>query len=50
MLRLVEEWQAEQLLRGSKEGWLKMKVSSKLYSWVAEQVDISAPRNQPEQR
>ena len=47
---LVEEWQAEQLLRGSQEGWLKMKFTSKLYSWVAEQVKISAPRNQPEQR
>ena len=47
---LLEEWQAQQIKRGSEEGWLKMKFSSKLYAWVADQVDISAPRNQPEPR
>ena len=47
---LVEEWQAQQLQRGSEEGWLSMKINSKLYAWVAEQVAISAPRNQPERR
>ncbi len=42
---LVEEWQAEQIKRGSEAGWLKMKINSKLYSWVLDQVLLSAPRN-----
>ncbi len=46
----VEQWQDEQLERGRQEGWLKMKFSSKIYAWVAEQVNISAPRNLPEER
>ena len=49
-VELVDEWQAQQIQRGSEEGWLKMKLNSKLYAWVAEQVAISAPRNQPERR
>ena len=47
---LVDEWQAQQLQRGREEGWVKMKFNSKLYAWVADQVAISAPRNQPERR
>ena len=42
---LVEEWQAEQIQRGSEAGWLKMKINSKLYNWVVDQVLLSAPRN-----
>ena len=46
----LKKWQAEQLQRGINERWLKVKFNDKLYSWVANQVLISAPRNQPEQR
>ena len=45
LFQAVHQWQMEQLTRGSKEGWLKMNFNSKWYSWVAEQVGISAPRH-----
>lgn len=41
---LVEKWQNEQQLIGSNEGWLRMNFNSKWYSWVADQVQLSAPR------
>ena len=47
---LLEEWRNNQLQRGSNEGWLKMNFNSTLYGWVADQVAVSAPRNQPEPR
>ncbi|MAF39387.1 MAG: hypothetical protein CL696_11035 [Chloroflexi bacterium] len=47
---LLIEWRNNQLRRGSNEGWLKMNFDSTLYAWVADQVAVSAPRNQPEQR
>ena len=45
LFQAVHQWQMDQLTRGSKEGWLKMNFNSKWYSWVAEQVGISAPRH-----
>ena len=43
-LELVKEWQAEQQLRGAENGWLRMNFNSKWYAWVADQVQLSAPR------
>ena len=40
----VDQWFEEQLSRGSDEGWMKIKFHSEVYSWVADQVQISAPR------
>ena len=40
----VDQWFEEQLSRGSDEGWVKIKFHSEVYSWVADQVQISAPR------
>ena len=48
-VELVLEWQAQQRKRGGDEGWLKMKFDSKWYAWVADQVQISAPRLPPGQ-
>lgn len=45
---LVRKWQAEQQLAGSNEGWLRMNFNSKLYAWVADQVQLSAPRTGPQ--
>ncbi len=47
---LLVEWKNNQLKRGASEGWLKMNFDSDLYAWVADQVAVSAPRNQPEER
>jgi parvulin-like peptidyl-prolyl isomerase len=47
---LLEEWRNNQLKSGSNEGWLKMNFDSTLYAWVADQVAVSAPRNQQEPR
>ena len=47
---LLEEWRNNQLKRGASEGWLTMNFDSDLYGWVADQVSVSAPRNQPEER
>lgn len=43
---LVSEWYQNQLVRGGEDGWLRMNFNSKWYQWVAEQVDISSPRDQ----
>ena len=40
----VEEWFDDQLSQGSDEGWLTIKFDSELYAWVADQVQLSAPR------
>ena len=41
---LVVNWQNEQQLAGSEAGWLRMNFNSRLYSWVADQVQLSALR------
>ena len=46
---LVLDWQRQQRKRGAEAGWLKMKFDSKWYAWVADQVQISAPRVPPGQ-
>ena len=46
----VEDWQDEHLNDGLKQGWVRMKFSSKYYGWVTDQVLISKPRDLPEQR
>ena len=40
----VDQWFEDQISRGSDEGWLKIKFDSELYAWVADQVQLSAPR------
>ena len=40
----VDQWFDDQIARGSEEGWLKIKFDSHLYAWVADQVQLSAPR------
>lgn len=40
----VEQWFEDQVSRGSDEGWLRIKFDSELYAWVADQVQLSAPR------
>ena len=47
---LVQEWEKQQLKRGSDEKWLEMKFNSELYDWVADQVAVSASRNQQGRR
>ncbi len=42
---LVEEWENEKLKQGAEQEWVRMKFNSDLYSWVADQAAISAPRN-----
>ena len=42
----VSDWYQSQLIRGGEDGWLRMNFNSDLYQWVAEQVDISSPRDQ----
>ena len=44
---LVRKWQDQQQLTGSNEGWLRMNFNSKWYAWVADQVNLSAPRTGP---
>ena len=41
---LVLDWQRQQKRQGAEAGWLKMNFNSKWYAWVADQVNISAPR------
>ena len=43
---LLEDWEQEKLRQGTSEGWATMNFNSDLYQWVAEQVAVSAPRNQ----
>ena len=40
----VDDWFDDQLSQGSDDGWLKIKFDSELYAWVADQVQLSAPR------
>ena len=42
---LVDQWNRDQLVRGANDGWLRMNFNSKWYEWVADQVDISKPRD-----
>ena len=37
--------QNEKLKQGTSQKWVRMKFNSDLYSWVADQTAISAPRN-----
>ena len=43
----VDQWFDDQVSRGSDEGWLKIRFNSDLYAWVADQVHLSAPRENP---
>lgn len=43
----VEEWKDDQLARGSEEGWVKINFDSHRYSWVTDQVRLTAPRVTP---
>ena len=45
-IELVTKWQSDQQVRGADEGWLRMNFNSDLYSWVADQVRLSAPRGE----
>lgn len=45
-IRLLEDWEQQRLRQGTSEGWVKMTFNSDLYRWVADQVNLSAPRNQ----
>ena len=47
---LVTKWQNDEQAKGADEGWLRMNFNSKLYSWVADQVSLSAPREAPGQQ
>ena len=40
----VEQWFADQLAQGSDNDWLTINFDSELYAWVADQVQLSAPR------
>jgi hypothetical protein len=45
---LFDQWQQDQLTRGSDEGWLKINFDSNRYAWVADQVRLTAPRTPPQ--
>ena len=40
----VEQWFEDQVSRGSDEDWLTINFNSEVYAWVADQVQLSAPR------
>ena len=40
----VDQWFEDQVSRGSDEGWLTINFNSEVYAWVADQVQLSAPR------
>ncbi len=40
----TEEWFGDQISRGSDEEWLTINFNSEVYAWVADQVQLSAPR------
>ena len=42
----VDQWFNDQLSQGSDDGWLKINFDSERYAWVADQVQLSAPRMQ----
>jgi len=43
-IQLVENWQNQQVTRGSQEGWVRINFDSDRYAWVADQVRLTAPR------
>ncbi len=45
--RALERWLLDQQALGTGEGWLELNNTSKLYSWVTDQVRQSAPRVTP---
>ena len=45
-IRRLEDWEQLRLRQGTSEGWATMNFNSDLYKWVADQVAVSAPRNQ----
>jgi hypothetical protein len=47
---LVTKWQNDEQSKGADAGWLRMNFNSKWYSWVADQVALSAPRVAPGQQ
>ena len=49
-IELVTKWQNDEQAKGASEGWLRMNFNSNLYSWVADQVALSAPRIAPGQQ
>ena len=40
----VEIWQREALVAGTEAGTVRMNFNSRLYSWVTDQVFVTAPR------
>ena len=40
----IEEWFDDQLSQGSSDGWLVINFDSERYAWVADQVQLTAPR------
>ena len=40
----VEQWFDDQMAQGSADGWLRINFDSEVYAWVADQVQLSAPR------
>lgn len=43
--QILEDWEQQRLRQGADEGWVKMNFNNELYRWVADQVNLSAPRN-----
>ena len=41
---LVEQWQEDQVAKGSDEGWVKINFNSDRYAWVTDQVRQTRPR------
>ncbi len=46
----TEDWQDQRLTQGFEQGWARIRFASKYYNWVSEQVLLSKPRANPEQR
>ena len=40
----VDQWFDDQMAQGSADGWLRINFDSEVYAWVADQVQLSAPR------
>lgn len=40
----VNQWFDDQMAQGSADGWLRINFDSEVYAWVADQVQLSAPR------
>ncbi len=43
-LELTQAWQEDALRQGTEDGTVKMNFNSSLYAWVADQVNVTAPR------